>query len=65
MEAVGDLLGNQGGVAACAVVDDQIDLNFVLHDSVHDSCLILDHLRIQHAGDHFFKLEGLMGQGLT
>ena len=49
MEAFGDLLGDLGGVAAGAVVDDEIHLGLVLYGLVHDFCRVLDHLRIQHA----------------
>ena len=59
MEPVGDLFGDQGGVAAGAVVDDEIDLDLVLYGLVHDFGRVLDHLRIQHAGDHFVEREGL------
>ena len=59
MKPVGDLLGDQGGVAAGAVVDDEIDLEPVLYGLVHDVCRVFDHLRIQHAADHFVKREGL------
>ena len=59
MEHFGDLLGDQGEVAAGAIVDDEVDLDLVLHGFVHDFCRILDHLRIQHAADHFVKREGL------
>ena len=59
MEPVGDLLGDQGGVAAGAVVDDEVDLDLVLYGLVHDFCRVLDHLRIQHAGDHFVRWESV------
>ena len=59
MEPVGDLLGDQGGVAACAVVNDEIHTYFILYDFVHDLNGIFDHLRIQHAGNHFVEWEGL------
>jgi len=59
MEPAGDLLGNQGGVAAGAVVDDEIDLDLVLLGLVHDICRVLDHLRIQHSGNHFVEGECL------
>ena len=59
MEPIGDLLGDQGGVAAGAVVDDEIDLDLVLYGLVYDLCRVLDHLRIQHAGDHLVEREGL------
>ena len=52
MEPFGDLLSDQGGVAAGAVVDEEIDLDLVLDSLVHDFGRVLDHLRIQHAGDH-------------
>ncbi len=58
MEPVGDLLGNQRGVAAGAVVDSEIHLDLVFYGLIHDSGGILDHFRIQHAIDHFVKREG-------
>ncbi len=58
MDSVIDLLGDQGGVAAGAVVDNQVNLDLVLHGLVHDFSGILDHLRVQHAADHFVKREG-------
>jgi hypothetical protein len=39
MEPVGDLLGDQGGVAAGAVADDEIHLNLVLCGLLHDFCV--------------------------
>ena len=59
MEPVGDLLGDQGGVAAGAVVDNEVHLDLVFYGLVHDLNGILDHLRIQHAADHFVEREGL------
>ena len=59
MQPFGDLLSDQGGVAASAVVDDEIDLEPVPYGFVYDFGRILDHLRIQHAGDHFVEWEGL------
>ena len=53
MEAIGDLLADQGGVAANAAVDDEINLNLPLYGFIYDFCCLLDHLRIQHARDHF------------
>jgi hypothetical protein len=35
MEPIGDLLGDQGGVAAGAVVDDEVDLDLVLYGLVY------------------------------
>ena len=57
MEPVSDLLGDQGGVAASAVVDNQVHLDLVFYSLVHDLNGILDHLRIQHAGNHFVVVE--------
>ena len=57
MEPVSDLLGDQGAVAARAVVDDEGYLDLVLYGLNHDPGGILDHLRIQHARDHFVKGE--------
>ena len=62
MKAIGDLLCDQGGVAAGAVVDDEVDLDLVLDSLVYDFCRVLEILRIQHAGDHFVKWEGF-GKG--
>ena len=62
MEPIGDLLGDQGGVAAGAVVDDEIDLDLVLNGLVYNFSRVLDHLRIQHARDHFSEGEGIMSQ---
>ena len=58
MQPVGDLLGDQGGVAAGAVVDDEVHLDLVLYGFVYDFCRVLDHLRIQHARGHFVEGEG-------
>ena len=58
MELVGDLLADQGGVTADAVVDDQLDLDHILYGFVYDLERILDYLRIHHAGDHSDKREG-------
>ena len=58
MEPICDLLGDQGRVAAGAVVDDEVQLDFVLHGLTYNFCRVLDHLRIQHADDHFVKGEG-------
>ena len=63
MDPFADLLGDQGGVTPGAVVDDEIDLAHGLYGFVHDFCRVLDHLRIQHAGDHFVEWEGF-GIGL-
>jgi len=63
MQAISDALSDQGGVAAGAVVDDEIDLDLVLLGLVYDLGRVLDHLRIQHAGDHFVEWEGF-GVGL-
>ena len=57
MKSVSDLLGDQGGVAAGAVVNDEVHLDFVFCSLVHDLNGILDHLRIQHAGNHFVVVE--------
>src|SRR4030042_6628515 len=58
MEPVCNLLGDQGAVAACAIVDDEVDLGLVLHNIVHDFRRVLDHFCIQHSRDHFVKREG-------
>ena len=58
MDLVGDLLGDQGGVAAGAVVDDEVDLDLVRNGLIYDFCRVFDNLRIQHARDHFVKREG-------
>ena len=36
IDHLGDLFGDQGSVAAGAVVHDAVDLEFVLHGSVYD-----------------------------
>ncbi len=38
MEPVGDLLSNQGGVAAGSVVDDQINPSLIFYGLVYDFC---------------------------
>ena len=58
MDSICEFLGDQGG-AAGVVVDDEIHLGLVLYGLVHDFCRVLDHLRIQHAADHFVKGKGL------
>ncbi len=68
MQPVGDLLGDQGGVATGAVVDDEIHLYLVFYSLVHDLNGILDHLRTkcfaseeainpcqQRSGSHFWE----------
>ena len=62
IQSFSNLLGDQGGVAAGSVVDDEIDLDLILYGLVHDFGRVLDHLRIQHAGDYFVEQEGLMSQ---
>ena len=59
MQMVGNLLSDQGSVAAGSVVNDQVDPDPVLHGLVYDFCRVLDHFRVQHAGDHFVKWERL------
>ena len=46
MEPISDLLGDQGGVSAGAVVDNEVHLDLVLYSLVQDLNGILDHLRI-------------------
>jgi hypothetical protein len=58
MEPVSDFLGDQGGVAAGAVVDDEVDLDLVLYGLVYDFRCIFEQFRIQHAAEHFVKREG-------
>ena len=65
IEPVGDLLGDQGGVAAGAVVDNEVHLDLLFYSLVHDFNGILDHFRTkclaseeaikpgqQHPGSH-------------
>jgi hypothetical protein len=59
MEPFANFLGNQGGVAAGAVVDDEVDLYLVLLGLVYYFRRVLDHLRIQHARNHFVEGECL------
>ena len=59
MDPVGDLLGDQGGVAAGPVVDNEVHLDLVFYSLVHDLNGILDHLRVQHTADHLVDREGL------
>ena len=59
MEPIGDLLRNQWGVAAGAVVDDEVYLDLVLFGLIYDFGRVLDHLRIKHSRDHFVEWEGL------
>jgi hypothetical protein len=65
MNPVGDPLGDQGGVTTGSVVDDEKDLDFAFYGFVHDFGRVIDHLRIQHAADHFVKREGSMSQEQT
>ena len=53
MEPFGDLLGDHGGVAAGAVVDNEVGLDLVFCRLVCDRDGILDHLRIQHKSVDF------------
>jgi hypothetical protein len=57
IQPIGDLLGDQRGVAAGSVVDDEIDLDLVFLSLVYDLCRVLGHLRIQHSRDHFVGSE--------
>jgi hypothetical protein len=59
MEPFGDLLGDQAGVAAGAVVYNEVHLDLILYGLIHNQNGIFDHFRVQHAGDHFVKREGL------
>ncbi len=59
MGATCDLPGNQGGAASGAVVDDQADLDLVFLGLVYDPGRVLDHLRIEHAGDQLVEGEDL------
>ena len=59
MELLRDLLDNQGGVAAGAVIDDEIHLEPIIKGRVYDLGSILNHLRVQHSWDQLVKGEGL------
>ena len=61
MEPFGDLFGDQGGVASGAVIDDQVDLDLVFWGLVYNLGRVLDHLRIQHARNHFVEREHPQG----
>ena len=63
IDPICDLLCDQGGVAAGAVVDDEVHLDLVFYSLGHDLNAILDHLRVQHAAEQFVKHEGF-GMGL-
>jgi hypothetical protein len=52
-------------IAARAVVDDEVDLDFVFYGLVYDSCSVFVHFRIRYAGDHFVEREGFMSQEQT
>ena len=58
MKPISDLLSDQGRVAAGTVVDNEVHSARIFCRLVHDPCGVLDHLRVQHAGDHFLKREG-------
>ena len=53
MDPLGDLLGDQEGVAAGAVVDNEVHLDLVFYSLVHDLNGILDHLRVEHKSVNF------------
>jgi hypothetical protein len=44
MEPGGDVLGDQRGVAACTIVDDEVHLDLIFYSLVHNLNGILDHL---------------------
>jgi hypothetical protein len=56
MEPVGDLLGDQGGIAADAVVDDEVDRDLVVYGFVYDSCRVIDHHIIIGARYLFYRM---------
>jgi len=58
MEPVGDLLGDQGSVAAGAVFDDEIHPDFVFCGLLYDFSLSSIISEFQHARDHFVEREG-------
>jgi hypothetical protein len=62
-QPIGDLLGDEGGVVAGAVVDNEVPLSFVFYSLVHDLNSMLDYFGTLHARDHIFKREGF-GIGL-
>ena len=56
--------GQSGGVAAGAVVDNEIYTNIILHGFIHNSGRVLDHLRVQHAADHLRTVKADVFSGL-
>lgn len=58
MEAIRDHLGDQGGVAAGAIVDYEIHLDLVFCRLIDNPGGVLNHFWVQHAGDHFVEREG-------
>ena len=56
-----DLLGNERGIAAGAVVDDDVDPGVVLDGSLHEIGRFIHHLGIHHA---VFHLAERVGQGI-
>jgi hypothetical protein len=55
LATIGDLFGDQGGVAAGSVVDDEINLDLVPYGLVHDLCRVLAHLLIQDPRSPFVE----------
>ena len=58
MEPFCNLLSDQRGVAASAVVDNEVQLDLFFYGLIHNPSSVFDHLRIQHAAHHFVEWKG-------
>jgi hypothetical protein len=65
MQPFSDLLGNQGGVTACSVIDGRADLDLVLYGFVYDFGRVFYHTLIQHDRDYFLEGECPLSQEQT